>query len=313
MNTGGNRKELNIFSMSFLDMLSGALASVMILFIVVPKSDVQSQVADESMTKLKSEYITMDSIMNQLGKHMTPDEFSVIVAQSQEMKSTISKLDDATETLRGRLSETKKQNEILQAKLNQTESRLRMAVTKKDPAKKAENAAAPAKKSVASVADPKANITPESGPKTQVSGRGDFLFGLNPPFVVMIQWEDVNATVDLYLKNGNHFCDQFNNSTAFGKWVRFPKKLITTPNQAITQKELKPGIYEVYAHLYRPKNSKTKIKGFAAINPEKGNPKKIDFGELEIASSAPPYKSGGGTLIGTIEITENNITFKKGN
>ena len=44
------RKEINIFGTSFLDLLSGALGAVIILFIIVPKMSVQQQEALQELT-----------------------------------------------------------------------------------------------------------------------------------------------------------------------------------------------------------------------------------------------------------------------
>lgn len=49
------RRDLNIFSVSFLDLLSGALAAVIILFIVVPKMTVEEKAAVETMEELELE------------------------------------------------------------------------------------------------------------------------------------------------------------------------------------------------------------------------------------------------------------------
>ncbi len=306
--------------MSFLDLLSGALAAVIILFIIVPKSDVQSQVADQNITELKSNFFTLDSIIESLKATMPENEIAVLIQTAAEMKSTISSLEDATMTLRNRLSETKQQNEELQSRLAQADKRLRTLIQaeKTASAEKAKAQPTPKKSEpIAKTTSPSSQspTTPQSEPvkeQTKVSGKGDFMFGLNPAFVVLVNWEDPKADVDLYLKSPEgRFCDSQNRSTSFGKWIKMPKKFITQPHQAIIQKELKPGTYEVYAHLYKPRNSKTTISGFTAVNPADGDPRKIDFGQIEISSSPPPYRNGGGVLIGTIELSEKNIQFKK--
>ncbi len=310
------RREINAFSMSFLDLLSGALSAVIILFIIVPKSDVQSQVADQNITELKSSFFTLDSIIETLKATMPENEIAVLIQTAADMKSTISSLEDATVTLRNRLSETKQQNEELQNRLAQADKRLRKLIQSEKSAS-SEKAKETPKKSepIAKTTSPSSPTTPQSEPvkeQTKVSGKGDFMFGLNPAFVVLVNWEDPKADVDLYLKSPEgRFCDSQNRNTSFGKWIKMPKKFITQPHQAIIQKELKPGTYEVYAHLYKPRNSKTTISGFAAINPPDGDPTKLDFGEIEINSSPPPYRNGGGVLIGTIELSDNSVRFNK--
>jgi hypothetical protein len=313
------RREINAFSMSFLDLLSGALAAVIILFIIVPKTDIQSQVADQNITELKSNFFTLDSIIETLKATMPETEIAALMQTAVEMKTTISSLEDATVTLRNRLSETKQQNEELQNRLNQADKRLRILIqAEKTASTEKVKTQSSSKKSepIAKTTSPSSQspTTPQSEPvkeQTKVSGKGDFMFGLNPAFVVLVDWEDEKADVDIYLKSDGRFCDGQNRSTSFGKWIKMPKKFITKPHEAIIQKELKPGTYEVYAHLYKPRNSKTTISGFTAVNPEGGDPMKVDFGQIEISSSPAPYRSGGGTLLGTIELTDKTVRFNK--
>ncbi|MBK7426301.1 MAG: hypothetical protein IPI60_04325 [Saprospiraceae bacterium] len=312
------RREINAFSMSFLDLLSGALAAVIILFIIVPKTDIQSQVADQNITELKSNFFTLDSIIETLKATMPENEIAVLIQTAAEMKSTISSLEDATLTLRNRLSETKQQNEELQNRLSQADRRLRTLIQAEKTASAEKAKAQPTPKKSEPIAktsqSSQSPTTPQSEPvkeQTKVSGKGDFMFGLNPAFVVLVNWEDEKADVDLYLKSDGRFCDGQNRSTSFGKWIKMPKKFITQPHEAIIQKELKPGTYEVYAHMYKPRNSKTTISGFTAVNPEGGDPMKVDFGQIEISSSPAPYRSGGGTLLGTIELTDKTVRFNK--
>lgn len=312
------RREINAFSMSFLDLLSGALAAVIILFIIVPKTDIQSQVADQNITELKSNFFTLDSIIETLKATMPENEIAVLIQTAAEMKSTISSLEDATLTLRNRLSETKQQNEELQNRLSQADKRLRTLIQAEKTASAEKAKAQPTPKKSEPIAktsqSSQSPTTPQSEPvkeQTKVSGKGDFMFGLNPAFVVLVNWEDEKADVDLYLKSDGRFCDGQNRSTSFGKWIKMPKKFITQPHEAIIQKELKPGTYEVYAHMYKPRNSKTTISGFTAVNPEGGDPMKVDFGQIEISSSPAPYRSGGGTLLGTIELTDKTVRFNK--
>jgi hypothetical protein len=319
------RKEINVFSMSFLDLLSSALAAVIILFIIVPKSDIQTQVADEAITELKTQFIEIDSIIQALSQTMSQEEIAEIIKSTGNMKTTIFKLEDATITLKNRLQETKQQNEELRLRIRDVEKQLRKYMQEEEKRTKNARTSTPSQKTEVASTNPPSSasqsnhsseseaqsaVNSESTP-SQISGKGDFMFGLNPAFAVMLTWEDEKADIDLYLAHEGRFCDGQNRSTSFGKFVKMPKKFVTTPNEAIIQKEIKPGIYEIYAHLYRPKSGTASFNGFVAINPPNGNPKKIDFGPIEISSTAPPYRSGGGVLIGTVELSENDVKFKR--
>ena len=54
------RKEINIFGTSFLDLLSGALAAVIILFIIVPKMTQENIDAIEKVKKIEAVVESID-------------------------------------------------------------------------------------------------------------------------------------------------------------------------------------------------------------------------------------------------------------
>jgi hypothetical protein len=322
-----SKKEVNPFNIAFLDLMSSALAAVIILFVIVPKSDIQIDIAESSFTEIKTGFEQVDSIIISWAEFMSEQEIALLLSKTDKLKAEFVQLEELTYSLQNRLNETKLRNEQLTVRLNLAEKKLQemeKQTPKQTTPKVTTSPSSPAvqkqaqepEKIIAAASTPQTDIPEEtktSENTARVEGKGDFLFGLNPAFVAMIQWEDSRTYVDIYLKDERGIlCDSYRRKTSFGQWVKMPKKFISTPNQAIIQNDLVPGKYEVYAHLNRPRRGgNTTINGFVALNPENGNPKKIDFGDINIESGPPPYKSGGGTLLGTVEITEHDIRWIK--
>ncbi len=316
------RKEVNVFNISFLDLMSGAFAAVIILFVIVPKSDIQIEESDRSIEEMKTGFREIDSIIQSMSARMSEEEMAVFLSRTSAAEEELRSLENTTRALKERLEETKRQNVSLELKLSLAERKLKVQESNKPAAAKRDTPRSPSASPQSSRQSEIATTPPASKDTTtsstrqsentaRVEGKGDFLFGLNPAFVALVTWEDAKADVDIYLKKENRFCDGQNRSTSFGKWIKMPRKFMITPNEAIIQPEIVPGTYEVYAHLYRPRNSSTTISGFVAISPKDGEPRKIDFGQINLSSSPPPYRSGGGTLIGTVTLTENDIQFKR--
>lgn len=314
------KKEVNPFNIAFLDLLSCALAAVIILFVIVPKSDYQTSLFGEEITSLKDELQLLDSLFSMMSEEYAQEEMVVLVDIFGRLNQNVLELENQTEQMANRLEELKVHNNSLEKKLEVAEEnleelseenrRLRSSraqlvnqVKQKEESKSTSKAAEEKE-----TPKPPKEVTRESTPQAG-SGIGDFLLGMNPAFVVMISWEDDNNLVDLYLKTENRFTDSHNRSTSFGRWMRIPRRYNPTPHQVIIQNELVPGEYEIYAHLFRPREGTAKVNGIVAYQVEGATPRQVELKDVEIPSTAPPYKDGGGTLIGKVTLSESTMEF----
>lgn len=311
-----NRKEVNPFSIAFLDLMSSALAAVIILFVIVPKSDIQIDIAETAFSDMKSGFEEVDSIIMSWASFMSEEEIAFILSKTDQLQINLREAEEASRITQVRLDETKQRNEQLNMRLTLAEKKIAQMEKEATPAKKA-STSAPSK----AIAEQKSQDTPTTEKTTkskdanpfETDGQGDYFFGIEAPLVTMITWEDAKYDVTLHLKDERGMlCDYYSRKTSFGQWVKIPRKFISTPSQAIIQNELAPGSYEVHAHLRRPRRGDAiTISGFAAITPENGSAKKVDFGEVSISPGPAPHKSGANTLIGTLIVTENDIRFNK--
>jgi len=309
-----NKKEVNPFSIAFLDLMSSALAAVIILFVIVPKSDIQIDIAETSFSDMKTGFEEVDSIIKSWAIYMSEEEIAFILSKTDQLQKSLSEVQESSRITQLRLDEAKRGNDQLTVRLSLAEKKISQLQKEiPTPTVKAEDP----KKTT-----PIAQSTPENKPKEPTSkenkqfdteGKGDFFFGLDAPIVTMISWEDNNFDITLHLKDERGILlDYYSRKTSFGQWVKIPKKFQAKPNQAIIQNEITPGTYEVHAHMRKPrKGDSIKINGFAAITPAEGSPKKIDFGEITVSPGPPPHKAGASTLIGTLIVTDRDIKWTK--
>ncbi len=311
-----NKKEINPFSIAFLDLMSSALAAVIILFVIVPKSDFKVDLIDDNFQAINTGFGEIDSIISSWMDVMSEEEIAFLLDKTNKVQASFKELEESSRVLQVRLDETKQENKQLNMRLTLAERKLEQLkkeeTSKPQIASSKSSSKSPSKSQQNSESTTSEATSKDSNP-AKVEGKGDFLFGINAPFATMITWEDDSYDVTLHLRDEKGtLCDFYQRKTSFGQWVKLPNKFTTTPYQAIIQSELLPGTYEVHAHIKRPrKGGKISITGFAAINPEGGSPKKIDFGQIEISEGLPPHRSGANTKIGTVIITENDIQWSK--
>lgn len=111
------KKEVQVFSMSFLDLLSGALAAVIILFIIVPKMDSESQDALEALEGLGAEIDQLDEMINSI-EHSVDEEIF------QELQAQFEDLQEALEEAKERVEQLEQENEQLEAEIENLEQQL---------------------------------------------------------------------------------------------------------------------------------------------------------------------------------------------
>ena len=82
------RKEFNIFSISFLDLLSGALGAVIILFIVVPKMTSEQQQTIETLDELNIQVETVAEMIEQLEHSVDREVAEALSRQVEQLQET---------------------------------------------------------------------------------------------------------------------------------------------------------------------------------------------------------------------------------
>lgn|GEM_PF-809927 len=281
-----NRKEINVFSVSFLDLLSGALAAVIILFVIVPKATQEGQKASQTLDSLQ---VQTDSLATMIERARTaiPDSiYQQLKRQAEMIQATVDTLTDRVAVLEGQLANTQQENEQLRRELEEVRNQL--------------------------------SEIQQTQNQNQGRGPGEVIFGLNAEVGIVVTWKE-NVDVDLYLKKGDSLCFYGKKNTRFAQYMDD----ITSRSgdsderyELIYQKEVIPGTYEIYIHPFgRPSGSNetiVKVKGYIVMYPGEPRSKKIEFSEIRLDfTNRVPKPPAGGVKVGVLTISENNISLQQ--
>ncbi|GEM_PF-894205 len=110
-------KEINIFSVSFLDLLSGALGAVIILYIIIPKMTAQDAEVLETIKEMQVNVESIDSMMLLLENSVDKELFAELQEKIQNMNRQMIILTGEVKNLQGKVKE-------LQAQLSQCREEL---------------------------------------------------------------------------------------------------------------------------------------------------------------------------------------------
>jgi Skp family chaperone for outer membrane proteins len=274
------RKEINIFGTSFLDLLSGALGAVLILFIIIPKMSSEQQSALEQIEQLDVQVTELEALLEQARNSIPAELFEQIEQQMEAMQNTIAELSQRVEELQQQLARTEAENQQLEQEMEQTQRQLQQTQQQLQQ-QQAQNR---------NIADGK-------------------VFGMTAKLGVVCIWTE-NADVDLHVKNleTGVICNYNQRITNFGN---LSEDILSRTSgdddryELFYQSEIKPGRYLVYVNLYGGESNNATIDGYAIIFPGTQNQKKIDFRQIRLTSTGQTIN------IGTLTVTNNNITLEQ--
>ncbi len=103
------KKELQVFSISFLDLLSGALAAVIILFVIVPKMDIKSKDAADALNDLGIEVQDLKEKMQQLENSVDKKVVQQIMNQLEKVEKELKQAIQSTQKLKDQVDQLQAQ------------------------------------------------------------------------------------------------------------------------------------------------------------------------------------------------------------
>jgi len=238
------RRDIEIFNLSFLDILAGALGAVLFLFIVVPKGGGESPAASPQLS------VTFDTIQNtffgelpdSMMQYTIGDSLLSLVINYDKMPS----IENCPEPRPcPKCPDTKK--------LNKKIARLKRELSKKDkPAKTSTPPkVTPLKKA------PIAKATPKSSPKSSPSAskyKGD-MPSVPCKLSIEVKWDDIAQNIDLFVcKDGKCVYGGKRKRKGIGFWDSGKSKTsifggdLRSTQEAVRQFDsVLEGEYEVYA------------------------------------------------------------------
>lgn len=106
------KKETVAYGISFIDLLSGALGAVILLFIIVPKMDIESMNASKKLDSLGLKVDQLDSMVVQLGNSVDREVYQDVINKIKAIKNDlenskkiVKKLEDEVKSLQVRVED----------------------------------------------------------------------------------------------------------------------------------------------------------------------------------------------------------------
>lgn len=170
------KKEINIFGTSFLDLLSGALAAVIILFVIVPK---KTQADVDIIEKFKEVEVIASDIedLTEKLKNSVPKEVL------EQIQAELSELEKKIEELQNRLSQLEADAKVLTEENRNLKQTVQQQQEEIDELKK-QLAEATERIREAEKSNSKANTVEKT-------------LGVFAKFGILCRWEETNADVDI--------------------------------------------------------------------------------------------------------------------
>lgn len=291
------RKEINIFGTSFLDLLSGALAAVIILFIIVPKMTSEQQSALEEIERMNVQMEDLNDLMERLQNSVPQDIYEEIQAQMEALRNTANELREQVQQMQERLAAAESENQRLRQELEQRQ-----------------NVEQQNEQLQQRISQLEAQLQQQQQQPSTGQGISDGkVFGMNAELGVVCQWPE-NVDVDLYVKNlsTGDICYYGAKNQPFGSLMEDITSR-TSPDddryELFYQKKITPGSYQIFVNIYYGTNNRwdgtpAHVEGYVVMFPGKPNQIKIPYQPVVLT------QGGQNTIIGTLNVTSNHINLQ---
>lgn len=234
------RKEINVFGASFLDLLSGALGAVIILYVIVPKLTAEQSDILEQVDQLNEDLTEISTILDEYRQSVPEAMYEELMAQFQAMEDRINDLQQQVQEVTTELRETREENEQLQEQVQAAQDEadaLREAL--QQASRELEDAQQQLNEENAGMArlEEELQAAREQLAKT-------FL-------VIYIQWPEQGVDVDLHVTDPAGAEFYYAEATHPGRPGELSEDVVNGPGAEVWEiREAEPGNYLVEANLY---------------------------------------------------------------
>lgn len=300
-------KEINVFSVSFLDLLSGALAAVIILFIIVPKAtreqvakleqvdkmEVQVDQMKDQVAQMESQVAQMDSLMARLSRSVPQDQFASLQEQMAQLQAQLAEITATAEQLRLEAQALRQDAALLKEQNANLQKQLRSKNTEIESLKRR-------------IAE-----LNKGGKSGNSSGSGAKIFGLNADFGIVCMWPEKDVDIDILVKcqGQSRVCCFSDKTTPFGNLMEDVRERADANDdryELFYQSTVRPGRYTVSVKLFVDPNATgakttSTVDCYAILYPGTGKEVKKTFARTQINIKNKDY------VVATFDLTENEI------
>lgn len=112
-----SRKEINIFGTSFLDLLSGALAAVIILFIIVPKASKEDMDLLKKVKEIENINMDIDDAIDRIKNGIPKEDYEKIEGEMIALKQLVDEQNKRLAELEGQIEQITDENSTLKEQI----------------------------------------------------------------------------------------------------------------------------------------------------------------------------------------------------
>lgn len=290
------RKDINIFGTSFLDLLSGALAAVIILFIIVPKMTASQQDALEEIERMNIQVEELSSLLEQLENSVPQNVFQELQQRLEELQHTVSSLSSQVENLQQRLSSAETENERLREEVEQLRQNESIIAQLQQENQRLQE---------------RVQELQEQQPQQDGQGISDGkVFGINAEVGIVCFWRE-NVDVDLHVKDLSTGIECFygTNVTPFGNLNEDIQSRTSSDDdryELFYQQHPVPGEYEISLVFYAGRTNRANVEGYIVMHPGRHNQIKIPYRDVILTPNGrTPIR------IGKLTVSNSSISFQQ--
>ncbi len=265
------RKEINIFGTSFLDLLSGALGAVIILFIIVPKMTNTEHDIVQKLKELEDITGNIEDILSKLENSVPKETLKLIATELNDLRHQ-------TEVMQKELAELKKDVKAVQDENEQ----LRKQVEGKD--RELEKL----RKQVASVTEE----LEDANRRNSTANTIEKTLGVFAKFGILCRWEETDADVDIGVQKFG--------GTPGHCWRMYPSKPWGILGEDVRERDfdederfelyyvpkIVPDLYTAWVNIYEGSRGKhANVYATLIFHPGKPDERRHEIGPIDLYGS----------------------------
>ena len=312
-----NRKEINIFSTSFLDLLSGALGAVLILFIIIPKLTSAQMDALEEIERLNVQAEELAELIEQARTAIPVELYEQIQAQIEALHDRLQELREAVVELQRRLDDCEEERARLHREIEELRQELERQRQEIEHSRRQSQEIEQLREELEQTRrelreaqqQAQAQERQRDGLPSNFSEMGDVQ--------AFIMWEE-HVDVDIYVENLDNgeqlghpgsglpneqswgmLSDDINHLRLRGDGVRY--------FEIFYQPRPVPGRYKIWFHIFQNEDGThwngrpATVRGFIVMFAGEPNEIRINYRSVTLTSAFDDH------VIGTLVVTEDNI------
>lgn len=279
-------KKINIFGTSFLDLLCGALAAVIILFVVVPKGVPEDPELIKEIEELKAVTSDLKTAIEELKNSVPKEIFEKIKEEIEAVNKKVSELTAVVEKLEQQIKRMESENANLRTKVKQQDEEIKQLRQR--------------------LAELEQQVKTEKS-KNSTANTIEKTLGVFAKFGVLCKWNEKETDVDMGVQRFGYEPEQC--------WRNFPNKKWGILGEDIRERvdddsgerfelfyvpQIYPDEYTVWVNVYKGSSgSQASVTCIMVFHPGKSDERKEELGPFVVR------KGERNTLVVSFRLSES--------